>query len=101
MTNTVWGVTFGSHDAALAVFVNNKLEFASDAERFSRKKNDPIIPDTLIEYVENKYGIPNKVYYYENPILKSLRRTWAGQRPRVVFVKTELPRLGNHFCVHL
>tara|TARA_Y100001949_G_scaffold108058_1_gene91292 strand:- start:145 stop:1524 length:1380 start_codon:yes stop_codon:yes gene_type:complete len=85
MTDTIlWGVTFGAHDAAIAVFVNNELVFATDAERFSRKKNDSIIPSSLIEYAENKYGMPDKVYYYENPILKSLRRTWAGQRPRVV-----------------
>ena len=84
MTDTTWGVTFGSHDAAIAVFVDNELVFATDAERFSRKKNDSVIPSTLIDYVEDKYGVPNKVYYYENPILKSLRRTWAGQRPRVV-----------------
>jgi carbamoyltransferase len=85
MTDKIlWGVTFGAHDAAIAVFVNNELEFATDAERFSRKKNDSVISSTLIEYVENKYGMPDKVYYYENPILKSLRRTWAGQRPRIV-----------------
>jgi len=85
MTDKIlWGVTFGAHDAAIAVFVDNELVFATDAERFSRKKNDSVIPSTLIDYVENKYGLPSKVYYYENPILKSLRRTWAGQRPRVV-----------------
>ena len=85
MTDKIlWGVTFGAHDAAIAVFVNNELVFATDAERFSRKKNDSVISSTLIEYVENKYGMPDKVYYYENPILKSLRRTWAGQRPRIV-----------------
>ena len=61
MTDTVWGVTFGAHDAAIAVFVDNELVFATDAERFSRKKNDSVIPSTLIEYVEDKYGIPNKV----------------------------------------
>ena len=88
MTNKIlWGVTFGAHDAAIAVFVNNELVFATDAERFSRKKNDSVIPSSLIEYVENKYGMPDKVYYYENPILKSLRRTWAGQRPRIVIPK--------------
>ena len=38
-----WGTTFGSHDGALAVFQNNELIFASDAERWSRKKNDSII----------------------------------------------------------
>ena len=38
-----WGTTFGSHDGALAVFVDDELVFASDAERWSRKKNDSII----------------------------------------------------------
>jgi predicted NodU family carbamoyl transferase len=35
-----WGVTAGSHDGAIAVFENDNLIFASDAERFSKKKND-------------------------------------------------------------
>ena len=101
MTNTVWGVTFGAHDAAIAVFVKDELVFATDAERFSRKKNDSEIPSTLIDYVENKYGIPSKVYYYENPILKSLRRTWAGQRPRVVIPKFKYKlTYSNHHKSH-
>ena len=49
-----WGTTFGSHDGALAVFQDNELVFASDAERWSRKKNDSIIPGRLIEFAENK-----------------------------------------------
>ena len=32
-----WG-TFGSHDGALAVFQDDELLFASDAERWSREK---------------------------------------------------------------
>lgn len=76
-----WGVTFGSHDAAIAVFKNNELVFATDAERFSRKKNDHIISDKLISYCEEQWGIPHKVYYYENPHLKATRRLFAGQRP--------------------
>ena len=40
-----WGTTFGSHDA-LAVFQDDELVFASDAERWSRKKNDPTILTT-------------------------------------------------------
>ena len=50
-----WGTTFGSHDGALAVFQNNELIFASDAERWSRKKNDPVIPDNLIKYAEDNW----------------------------------------------
>jgi carbamoyltransferase len=96
-----WGITQGSHDAALAVFDDHNLLFASDAERFSRKKNDSIIPSTLIEYAEKKYGIPKKVYYYENPITKSLRRTWAGQKPKLVLPKFKYKLIyTNHHLSH-
>ena len=76
-----WGTTFGSHDGALAVFVDDELVFASDAERWSRKKNDPIIPGRLIEFAENKWGIPEIVYFYEDLNLKEERRKFAGQKP--------------------
>ena len=74
-----WGTTFGSHDGALAVFENDKLVFASDAERWSRKKNDSIIPGRLIEFAENKWGVPETVYFYEDWNLKNERRKFAGQ----------------------
>ena len=76
-----WGTTFGSHDGALAVFVDDELVFASDAERFSRKKNDPIIPDNLIKFAEETWGIPDEVYFYEDLSLKDERRKFAGQQP--------------------
>jgi len=76
-----WGTTFGSHDGALAVFVDDELVFASDAERWSRKKNDSIIPDNLIEFAENKWGVPEIVYFYEDLNLKDERRKFAGQNP--------------------
>ena len=60
-----WGITQGSHDAALAVFDDHRLLFASDAERFSKKKNDSVVPSSLIQHAEEKYGIPKKVYFYE------------------------------------
>ena len=74
-----WGTTFGSHDGALAVFQNNELIFASDAERWSRKKNDPVIPDNLIKYAEDNWGKPDEVYFYEDYKLKDERRKFAGQ----------------------
>ena len=58
-----WGITQGSHDAALAVFDDHRLLFASDAERFSKKKNDSVVPSSLIQHAEEKYGIPKKVYF--------------------------------------
>ncbi len=76
-----WGTTFGSHDGALAVFQDDKLVFASDAERWSRKKNDSKIPANLIEFAENNWGIPDEVYFYEDYKLKDERREFAGQKP--------------------
>ena len=74
-----WGTTFGSHDGALAVFQDDELVFASDAERWSRKKNDSIIPDNLIKYAEDNWGEPDEVYFYEDYKLKDERRKFAGQ----------------------
>ena len=76
-----WGLTCGSHDGAIAVFENSELLFATDAERFSRKKNDPAIPENLFNYVLEEYGQPAKVYFYENPFVKMSRRWYAGQKP--------------------
>ena len=77
----IWGTTFGSHDGALAVFVDDELVFASDAERWSRKKNDSVIPDSLITYAEDTWGVPDRVYFYEDYQLKDERRKFAGQTP--------------------
>jgi carbamoyltransferase len=73
-----WGISANSHDAALAVFVDNQLEFASHSERFSRIKNDPDLNSKLIEYAYH-FGNPNQIIWYEKPWLKSLRQIKAGQ----------------------
>jgi len=62
------------------VFEDTKLVFASDAERWSRKKNDSIIPDNLIKFAEEHWGVPNKVYFYEDIRIKNRRRELAGQK---------------------
>lgn len=74
-----WGISANSHDAALAVFNNNDLLFASHSERFSHKKNDPHLCDELVNYVANNYGEPDKVFWYETPWLKTTRQLYAGQ----------------------
>ena len=73
-----WGISANSHDAALAVFVDNKLEFASHSERFSGTKNDAHLNDALINEAMI-YGQPNQVIWYERPFKKTLRQLWAGQ----------------------
>ena len=74
-----WGISANSHDAALAVFADEKLVFASHSERFSGIKNDPHLDQGMIDYARKQWGNPNKVCWYERPIVKSVRQLFAGQ----------------------
>lgn len=74
-----YGISAASHNAALAVFEDDKLVFASDSERFSKKKNDENLHSDLLDHVHAFYGRPDKICWYEKPWLKSLRQFVAGQ----------------------
>ena len=74
-----WGISANSHDAALAVFDDNELKFASHSERFSGIKNDPNLCDELVNHAASLYGEPDKVIWYETPWLKTTRQLYAGQ----------------------
>lgn len=74
-----WGISANSHDAALAVFDNDNLLFASHSERFSGKKNDADLCDNLVNYATSNYGYPDEVVWYERPFVKTLRQLRAGQ----------------------
>jgi len=77
-----WGISANSHDAALAVFSDEGLEFASHSERFSGVKNDPHLNKELVDYAK-KWGEPDEVIWYERPLVKSLRQFRAGQGIRL------------------
>ncbi len=73
-----FGISANEHDAALAVIKGSEILFASHAERYSRKKNDPhlnedILRDALL------HGEPQQIVWYERPLLKRTRKLWAGQ----------------------
>jgi len=75
-----WGISANSHDAAVAVFFDEKLVFASHSERFSKIKNDADLPNSMINYLKERWGgMPDQVFWYENPWLKTLRQLKAGQ----------------------
>ena len=74
-----WGISGNSHDAALAVFVDEKLVFATETERFNRIKNSPELSHTLVSYAKYMWGDPDRVYWYENPYKKIARQLYAGQ----------------------
>jgi carbamoyltransferase len=73
-----WGISANSHNAALAVFHNDELVFASESERFSGRKNDAHLNKELILYAK-RFGEPNRIYWYEKPLLKTMRQFSAGQ----------------------
>ena len=77
-----WGISANSHDAALAVFNNEGLEFASHSERFSGVKNDSHLNNELIEYAK-QWGEPDEIIWYERPLVKTLRQYRAGQGIRL------------------
>jgi len=92
-----WGISANSHDAALAVFSDDGLEFASHSERFSRIKNDPDLNQDLVDYAR-QWGEPDEIVWYEQPFKKSLRQLRAGQGWRFGEnnIKNYLARYGLH-----
>jgi len=73
-----WGISAASHNAALAVFEDDKLMFASESERFSGLKNDPDLDQKLVDHART-FGEPDLVCWYETPWRKTLRQLTAGQ----------------------
>ncbi len=63
------------HDAALSIInEDGTVEFASHAERYSGRKNDPVIPDNLWEYKKDS----DHLTFYEDWRLKVKTRKSTG-----------------------
>ena len=73
-----WGWTGMSHDASLAVFSEQGLEFAAHSERYSRIKNDKNLNQAIIDEAL-EFGEPDKIVFYEKPWLKKTRQLYAKQ----------------------
>jgi carbamoyltransferase len=67
-----WGLVGNSHDASLAVWQNNRLQFATKTTRAEHNKQ-------LFDTVIDQYGKPTEIVWYERPFLKTLRQLRAGQ----------------------
>jgi carbamoyltransferase len=84
-----WGISAGKHNAALAVFKDKALVFASESERYSKIKNDSDLSKTLIDEALS-YGSPDRVFWYERPLLTCLRQHIAGQKEPLFRIKKYL-----------
>jgi len=80
----ILGINETTHDASVSMIRNGKILFAGHAERYSKEKNDwftnkEIFKDAL------QYGTPDRIAYYEKPLLKKIRiKTkggFGGDRP--------------------
>jgi len=90
-----WGISANNHDAALAVFVDDHLVFASSSERFSKVKNDEHLHLDLLNYAL-EWGQPNKIFWFESPWKKSLRQMFAGQSITAINAKKYLQQYNIH-----
>ena len=74
-----WGISANSHDAAISVHHNDVIKFASHTERFSHKKNDAHLTPSIVDY-SLQWGTPDRIIWYEKPLLKTTRQLYAGQK---------------------
>ena len=74
-----WGLVGNSHDASLAIFDNNELKWAALAKDFSGIQHDPNLNKELVKHAFDIAGAPDRVVWYERPLLKTIRQWYAGQ----------------------
>lgn len=83
----ILGINETSHDASVSLIEDGKILFAGHAERYSKQKNDWYVNDSLIKDAL-QYGFPDRIAYYEKPLLKASRLLLKGGqgdwRPRYV-----------------
>ena len=70
----ILGISCFYHDSAAALIKNDEIIYASQEERFSRKKHDSSFPDRSINYILSKYNLNlsdiDHIVFYEKPFLK-------------------------------
>ena len=67
-----------NHDAAVSLIEDKRILYASHSERYSKKKNDSLLNDGIVN-AALEYGRPDVIAWYEKPLLKKLRQASAGQ----------------------
>ena len=85
----ILGINCLNHDAAVSVIEDGKIVFAAHSERYSRKKNDMYLNDDIMKQAFS-FGEPDKIAYYERPLIKKTRQFYAGQFSEV-FCLDNLP----------
>lgn len=89
------GIVSLGHDASVSLVDDYEILFAGHAERYSRVKNDGNANKLLIEEALT-YGKPDKIIWYERPMVKRSRQAYAGQWDAVTTqtLRSHLKELG-------
>ena len=88
------GFSEGFHDAAVTVINDGRIDFATHAERYSKKKHDKNLV-SLLASVAQDYTDDSKIAFFERPLLKKTRQFMAGQY-KTVFKRRELAYRPTH-----
>jgi carbamoyltransferase len=79
------GISCGYHDAAITVIDGTgNIVYAGHAERYGGGKHTPHLNSGIINAAMASINTSTDSYslhYYERPLVKWLRRWWAGERP--------------------
>ncbi len=84
----ILGISCFYHDSAISLIDNGNIIFASQEERFTRKKHDSVFPVNSIKHaIENfnlKFSEIDKIVFYEKPNLKFNRliSTYLNYAPK-------------------
>jgi carbamoyltransferase len=73
----IMGINETSHDASVSLIKDGEILFAGHAERYSKQKNDWYVNDSLVKDAL-QYGFPDRIAYYEKPLLKASRLLLKG-----------------------
>lgn len=89
------GIVSMGHDAAVALIDNQNILFAGHSERYSGIKNDPNINSGLIADALS-YGTPDRIVWYERPLVKAVRHIVTGQYDQLskIKIKSHLKDFG-------
>jgi carbamoyltransferase len=75
----ILGISAGFHDAGITLINDGEIKFAAHAERYSKVKHDSEINAKILNDCFDRYGVPQRIAYYERPWLKKTRQLYAGQ----------------------
>ena len=107
MSRYIIGISSHYHDSAACLFIDEKLEFACEEEKFTGIKHDSSFPRNVIDYIFSKYSITRDdvhvVCYHEDPYLKLKRRkSFFRSLYNCLDVKRQLSAVSRnvHYSTH-